>query len=343
MKTSQSFNSSGPLKRLFNRKGTKVQRDKEHNSNQAIAPLNLCPFVLLFSVFISANAQQKRGTITGRIVTEDGTPMSGLTVQLGMYVNSSTPGSTRTAVTDEEGNFQFTNLLPRQYYFFVMESRGYVQMPRPINTPQPTYRLGENATIRMIRGGVITGRVSYADGEPMIGVYVTPIRIRDEEGKPIRMASGARSRMTDDRGVYRLYGLLPGTYLVTANYSGASFYGAQSPFDGDAPTYHPSTTRDTAIEVQVSTGSETTGIDIRHRGDRGHVVSGKVTGGSESTGPVTYLSNIALLSYPSGALAGSTASRPGEGENGFSFLGIPDGEYELEANRGGLSCYALPN
>jgi protocatechuate 3,4-dioxygenase beta subunit len=300
-------------------------------------PEALCSVLFLFVLFIPASAQQKRGAITGRIVAEDGAPMSGITVMLGMFTNSPAQRSTKTALTDEEGNFQFTNLPPSNYYFSVMETRGYVQPPRPANAPQPTYRLGENAIIRMMRGGVITGRVSYASGEPMIGVYVTAFRVRDAEGNPVRLQGGQRSRLTDDRGIYRLYGLQPGTYVVVANYSGASSYGAQSPFDGDAPTYHPSATRDTAAEVSVSAGAETSGIDIRHRGDRGHAVSGRVTGGSESTGPMTYLSSVTLLTYPAGMSAGNTAARPGDSENGFSFLGIPDGEYEIEANRGGSS------
>lgn len=290
--------------------------------------------LLLFALSVSASAQQRRGSITGKIVTEDGAPMSGVTVMLGALTSNPAQRSLKTAVADEEGNFQFANLPPRTYSISVMESRGYVQPPRPANAPQPVYRLGDNAIIRLTRGGVITGRVTYANGDPMIAVYVTAIRVRDASGNPIRQQTNSRSRLTDDRGVYRLYGLQSGTYIVAANHSGASFYGLQSPFDGDAPTYYPSATRDTAAEVNVTAGAETSGIDIRHRGDRGHVVSGKVIGGAESAGTVTYMANITLLGYPSGILTGASAARLDVGENGFVFLGIPDGEYELYADRG---------
>ncbi len=288
--------------------------------------------LILFILSASVSAQQ-RGTITGRIVTDDGASMSGMTVMLNAYASNTASRTLKTALTDEEGNFQFTNLPQRSYTITALDWRGYVQVSRPANSPQQIYRIGEHATIRMTRGGVITGRASFASGDPMINAYVTAFRIRDAEGAPIRSQT-YRTRSTDDRGIYRIYGLTPGTYVVSVNHNGASFYGQQSSFDGDAPTYHPSATRDTATEIQVSAGMEVTGVDIRHRGEQGHVVSGKVVGSSESTGPATYMSNIAMLTYPGGMHMGITAARPSDMDNGFVFLGLPDGEYDLIADQG---------
>ena len=288
--------------------------------------------LLLFVLPLPVSAQQ-RGTITGRIVTDDGASMSGVTVMINAYASNAAARSLKTALTDEEGNFQFTNLPQRSYLISALEGRGYVQAPRPVGSPQQIYRIGEHAVIRMTRGGVITGRASFASGEPMINAYVTAFRVRDAEGAPVRSQT-YRTRSTDDRGIYRIYGLTPGIYVVSVNHGGASFYGQQSPFDGDAPTYHPSVPRDTATEIQVSAGMEVTGVDIRHRGEQGHVVSGKVVGSNESTGPATYMSNIAMLTYPGGMQMGMTAARPSDMDNGFVFLGLPDGEYDLIADQG---------
>ncbi len=290
-------------------------------------------WLILAAMSLPTSAQQLRGTITGRVITDEGAPVSGVTVMLSAYSSSPVARSFKTALTDEEGNFQFPNLPARSYSITVMESRGYVQSPRPPNSPAPVYRLGDSALIRLSRGGVITGRVSYANGDPMIGIYVAAFRIRDADGVPIRSQSYYRMRMTDDRGVYRVYGLLPGTYVVAVNHSSA-YYSMQSPTDGDAPTYHPSSPRDTATEVMVQAGMEISGVDIRHRGDQGHVISGKTVGNPDSTGPVTFMSNITLLTYPGGTYAGVGLVRPGDEENGFSFLGISDGEYELIADQG---------
>lgn len=292
-------------------------------------------FVALLMLVLSLQATaQQRGTINGRVVTDDGAPLPGVTVELSAFSSNIITRGFKTAVTDEEGNFHFPNLPPRGYSINLMESLGYIQPPRPANAPQPIYRIGENVTIRMTRGGVITGRVTYANGAPVIGVYVAAFRIRDAEGAPIRQQNSPRSRVTDDRGVYRLYGLQPGTYVVAANHSGASFYGQQSPFDGDAPTYHPSATRDTAVEVLVTVGAESADIDIRHRSERGHAVSGKILGGSESTGPTTYMAGVTIRTFPGGMYAGNTATRAGTTDSSFAFLGLPDGEYDLVAEQG---------
>ena len=81
----------------------------------------------------------------------------------------------------------------------------------------PTYyRPGDNATITLIKGGVITGTVKNLNGDPLIAISVRAIRVRDAEGKPIPFQISLRDRLTDDRGVYRLYALPPGTYVVAA-------------------------------------------------------------------------------------------------------------------------------
>jgi hypothetical protein len=189
----------------------------------------------------------------------------------------------RTA-TDEDGNFKFTGLAPRVYSVIAFSVKGYVPRSIPVNERQDGgyHHIGANVTITMVKGGVITGRVTNSIGEPLISVQVNATMTRDADGNPVR-GGGGRPRFTDDRGYYRIYGLPPGTYVVsTRNNIAGSF---PSPYDLDAPTYHPSGPRDTAAEVSVTSGGETGGIDIRYRGDPGHVVSGSVTGAGEPSSP----------------------------------------------------------
>ncbi|MDX2041517.1 MAG: carboxypeptidase-like regulatory domain-containing protein [Acidobacteriota bacterium] len=287
--------------------------------------------ILLIALFLPVSAQQQRGTITGRVVTDEGTPLSGVTVMLASYNGSAISSTLKRALTDQEGNFQFTNLAAHSYTINVTETLGYVAPSYPPNVPRPVYRIGENVTLRLTRGGVITGRVTYASGDPIIGVYVSAIRIRDANGAPVNIQSPFLARLTDDRGVYRVYGVSAGTYIVAVNHGGATFYGQQTPFDGDAPTYYPSATRDTAVEIQVQTGIESSGIDIRHRSERGFAVSGKIIGG-ESTGPMSFTASAVIRTFPTGLNAGIAIAESGTG--GFSFLGLPDGEYELVAEMG---------
>ncbi|HEX8999636.1 MAG TPA: carboxypeptidase-like regulatory domain-containing protein [Blastocatellia bacterium] len=283
---------------------------------------------LLLSISSLALAQSaNKGVISGRVVTEDGGNLPGLTVRL-------TPAGvtrfalTRTTTTDDEGNFRFTDLPPRAYSIRAEGGRAYVSAPpSAAERAQPRYlHIGDNVTLTMIRGGVITGRVTNADNQPVIALPLGVIQVRDNEGNPIagQSVSSAVRAFTDDRGIYRFYGLTPGSYVIMAN-TGNPYFGSQaSLYDNDAPTYYPSSTRDTAAEVQVASGAEITGIDIRFRGERGHAISGKVTGGAPQA-------NVSLLQVNTGALIATSLVYRGGEDAGFDFYGVPDGEYELVA------------
>src|SRR5215475_12134368 len=176
----------------------------------------LCLLLLLFSSwFVSptANAQQT-GEITGRVVAEDGGGLPNVSVEIyPLNTGQRNSGGRLSTTTDENGNFKFTGVSSRAYSIYVNEVRGYVN-PFTSYSERNYYRIGDQAVITMIRGGVITGRVTTAEGEPMIGAQVSVMMTRDSEGNPVRRQYGSRQRWSDDRGVYRQYGLAPGTYVV---------------------------------------------------------------------------------------------------------------------------------
>jgi hypothetical protein len=176
---------------------------------------------------------------------------------------------------------------------------------------------------------VITGRVTDETGEPLVGVRVVPQRLRDLEGKEASSRFNTFDGlgwMTDDRGIYRVYGLPPGVYLVSV---GAGNWYGESQINRDAPTYYPSATRDTAAEVSLRGGEEVSGIDIRHRGERGHVVSGVISGDIESSPPYSQVS-VTLRGIEPGLFKTSDTT---SNSRGFAMYGVPDGEYELAALR----------
>lgn len=294
---------------------------------------------LAMSLTAVVDAFGQKGEITGRVVAEDGAGVPNLAVFLSPLTanrGSQIGSRAETQMTDEEGNFKFTGLSPRSYNVTVGGSKAYVQPVSSIDDlARFTYRIGQTAVIRLVKGGVITGKVTTATGEPMIGVYVSPQMIKDAEGRPIRQTFGSRPRVTDDRGIYRLYGLSPGTYIVStvAEWGGGR---GSSAYEGSVPTFYPSATRDTAGEVSVSLGSETPGIDIRYRGEMGHVVSGVVTGGGEPSQPYIGTS-VTLINVATGASAGGGGFSPFQGNNGFAIYGVIDGEYDLYAFRGGYN------
>jgi hypothetical protein len=270
------------------------------------------------------------GSITGRVVGEGGEPLSGVTVRASGRMRGTLFAPPPTASTDEEGQFVFENLEPNVYSVSA-ELPGYVTETDALPSP-PRQRIGDNVTIRMTKGGVVTGTVTDAAGDPLVGVTVRVMRVRDAEGRALAGGGfGTRDTATDDRGVYRAYGLMPGVYVVSAGGSPMwSFMPA--PRADNAPTYYPSGTRDTATELLVRAGQETNGIDIRLRDERGWRVSGTFVLPPAAQGDDLGGVSVSLVHAASGTyLASAWVQGRGDGDRGFSFEGLADGEYDLSA------------
>lgn len=267
------------------------------------------------------------------IVTDDGTALSKARVELFPVTEDGrvTFSSTHIIITDEDGSFRFTGVGPKSesklYLTVVSDAKGYVpELTQHNDGRNPIYRFGgDDMTIPMIKGGAITGKISNAKGEPVVGAYISVEWARDAQGKPIHGESAGLPVSTDDRGVYRFYGLRPGTYVV---FTHSKIAGPISCSDAEFPTYHPSSTRDTAVEVAVTSGGEASGIDIRHRGDRGRTLSGVVSGGKEASSQPA--ASVSLFDTSAAMSAGSSYVQQG-GARGFAFSGLPDGEYSVIA------------
>ena len=281
--------------------------------------------VLLFCLcFVPLTQEARTGIITGRVVTEDGSGLPGVTVTLTPVAadrRAISRGSQNQTSTDEDGNFKFTGLAPYVYSVSASSAKGYAPSPVPVSERQDSgyHRIGANVTITMIKGGAITGRVTNALGEPVIGVQVNAAMARGAEGNPDRGGS-SRSDFTDDRGVYRIYGLSSGTYVV---FTRKSFHPFPSPYDNDGPTYYPSSTRETAAEITVTSGGEASGVDIRYRGDRGHAVSGAMSGSGLGSPSVSIM--IALTN----TVTGVVRSDADFFRERFTIYAVTDGEYEI--------------
>jgi len=129
--------------------------------------------------------------------------------------------------------------------------------------------------------------------------------------------------MADDRGIYRIYGLRPGSYIVGAS---GRIVESFSPYAGSAMTYHPSSTHDTAAEVAVASGAEASGVNIQFRGGPGYVVSGTVTTTSAPSS-----THISLINTDISAVTGSGYVRPDDPRKGFMIQGVNNGNYEIVA------------
>jgi hypothetical protein len=254
--------------------------------------------------------RSKTGTITGTVVNESGQPLPNITIYVRTF-SSFRP--VQFGMTDAEGKFEVNGLEPLSYQVLARHS-VYTLLPREEGTPN-NYHIGDSVKLVMVKGGVITGTVTTRTGEPVIGVAVRVTKIADGEMM--------EERTTDDRGVYRVYGLPTGKYVVSA---GGGLYSA-GPYDDDVPTYSPASTRDTAAEITVRAGEEMSNVDIRYRGEPGHAVSGTVSnppGGQ--TGVIVSLSS----KFEGGSQLNVGSSGLGE-KNEFIVYGVDDGDYTVIA------------
>jgi len=269
------------------------------------------------------------GTIKGRVVLDDGRPATNASVMLQASTNTRSP---RTARVDSEGRFVFDEV-PAAVYILFANAPGYIDPTLAAGTPNewPRHLIGAQVKITMIKGGAITGTITDSRGEPVVGVGVHATPASGSPSPLVTLISGGGISESDDRGIYRIYGLLPGQYTISAGGRGPFGQFSTDGFDLDVPTYYPSSTRDTAVPVSVRSGDATTGIDIKYRGLEGHSISGVVLGkvdANPTVAPVTVLlSNAGTTSILSMTIAGLTDER-----RSFSFNGIADGDYDVLAS-----------
>ena len=233
-------------------------------------------FIALFSLALVGStplawAQQRRpvpiridpltSSIGGRVTTNTGAPLRRAEVRA-----ISESGLTRLATTDSDGRYVVRDLPAGTFTLHVSKS-GFVPLyfgqKRPFER-RATIRLqqGEraDADVRLPRAGAISGRIYDASGEPVLGARVQALRRRIVQGQAGLQAVGSAD-MTDDTGGYRLYGLPPGDYYVTAtprrveDRAGRSI-GTAVPGLG-APIFFPGTAnRDLAQRITVDVSGE---------------------------------------------------------------------------------------
>ncbi|HEU0183891.1 MAG TPA: carboxypeptidase-like regulatory domain-containing protein, partial [Blastocatellia bacterium] len=126
----------------------------------------------------SANQATRYGVIAGRVVNDAGRPVTGAHVQV-IKAGVKVPSRVQGSVTDDEGQFKATGLDPGSYMISAYVP-GYVALRT--DSERDYHRPGENVTVNLIKGGVITGRVTDSYGEPMVGVRVEAVKVRELEG-----------------------------------------------------------------------------------------------------------------------------------------------------------------
>jgi protocatechuate 3,4-dioxygenase beta subunit len=294
------------------------------STRQALA----CIFAI-FSVAVSAHAQspvkEPGATITGT-VTIKGKGAAGIIVALrpNDRTYSGREYSGPKGVTDNDGNYRIMNVSAGNYRILPV-AKAYV--PAEEVEREKTIVVGKGETIEhidfaLVPGGVITGKVVDAEGRPMIEEGVSVFTVPDNRSVFVPTYS-----LTDDRGVYRIYGLRAGSYRVAAGRGEESFHsGVGRPYKR---TYHPSATDPSqATVVEVIEGGETKDIDITFsRTVSTYTVRGRII--DEETGQPIANANYGITYYvergTSTRSGGYTTNSRGE----FKLEGLAPGKYSI--------------
>jgi hypothetical protein len=184
--------------------------------------------------------------------------------------------------------------------------------------------------IKLVRGGVITGRVTDADNKPMVEERVNIQPVQEPGVRPVRLSPTiSQLSLTDDRGIYRIFGLPAGRYRVGVgqNFSGGGGFVGSA---GYTPlTYHPDVTDPGRAEiVDLQEGSEATNVDIRvgRRSDT-YSISGRIV--DSETGVLVPGAPIGLLINPGTQRTYTTSAfgNRSNAEGAFNLSGLMPGHY----------------
>lgn len=196
---------------------------------RSAAPIVLAVWCVASPAFAQQTPRDRRkplgvGTaaITGVILLDDAQPKPLRRARVTLNGPELTVG--RTIITNDDGTFAIDRLPAGRYTVGAVKD-GYVAMNYGARRPGrggTGIVLGDGETrsiaLRLPRGGVITGTVTDADGQPASGVFINALSYRYvAAGGERRLGpAGLSASATDDRGVYRLFGLPAGDYLVAA-------------------------------------------------------------------------------------------------------------------------------
>jgi hypothetical protein len=165
-------------------------------------------------------------------------------------------------LTDGVGNFSLTGLAAGTYSLTVQKN-GYTSDPGMQLTSLVLGPSRDGVALRLVPLGIIAGKVTDNEGDPVPGVSVRALHAVLQDGR--RSFNEDRSVSTDDRGQYRLWNLPPGDYyIVAAGRSGGTvtYFGplsSGSVHEGFAPSYFQAAhDRASATPIAMTPGLEFT-------------------------------------------------------------------------------------
>lgn len=304
-------------------------------------------FTVLLTLLLQAPAEEpKKPWIEGTVVEESsGQPVQKATVTLARAgLGAINPPK---AETGADGTFRFDDIEAGRYVVYA-EKTGYARRAAGAKNDgllrgtqiRVAGKDGAKVEIRLVKQGLITGKVTDAEGEPMQGAIVLPLRPVYQRGKKTWMPIvQAIPPTTNDAGEYRLSSLPAGKYLVCVMplgvISGARMTTATpkagpsgKPETSVVSCYPNVTERSQAVAVEVADAAEVPGINVQLARRVVTSVKGQITGLPASPPPMIAL---ALSPRGSGVIGMTLANRAilTGGTGKFEFQNVTAGSYIL--------------
>jgi hypothetical protein len=315
--------------------------------------------LVVFALCLQAAPAFAQGVIAGRVVTTD-TPPQPVRRAIVMVKGGSTE---RGLVTNDDGGFEFADL-PVNRYILTVVKPAYVATAYGATRPGgPGAPIAVNAgqrvelSVTMLAGAVLEGRITGSTGEPVPGAFISVRAVQNGAAARTVVASVK----TDDRGIYRAFGLAPGSYVIGASIptgiytagrpqasdvdaalarlaartpaqptppaNPASLLEPDGPVNGFGPVYYPGVPyADDALAVTVAAGQERGGLDFIFAPARRVTIEGHLAGA------IRNFRAVQMTLQPMGAFSsGSAGSATPEPDGAFAFRNVPPGRYTINA------------
>jgi hypothetical protein len=295
----------------------------------------------------SNDSKSSSASISGR-VTLNGKPVPRVPVILTQNSFDGEGKPVARTTTDQDGRFRIANVPAGSFNLsafapvFAFDERSSWGQDGKRLTISPGEAV-EDVNISLKRGGVVTGKVSDSVGRPVVEERVSLTMI-DEQGRqlggfdPIAWEGG----QTDDRGIYRIFGVPEGRYMASVGQSPSQW--GSSAVRGNAYyplTFHPGVAdASKAAVIELAVGAESTGVDIvLGRPAKAYTASGRIVDAETGKPASNVQYGYGILHDGRGIAFMGIGGTRSDALGGFRFEGLPPNHYAAFAIKEGESEY----
>ena len=286
------------------------------------------PFALPFSPLAQppapAPGQTATATIRGFVLDE---ALRGIPRALVGLSVANSPIQQLTTTADSSGRFEFRDL-PGGRFFLMAGKTGFSFMFQQKLVAVAEGQTVDRADLSLTRLGSIGGRIVDERGDPIQGAIVQALHVRYEGGHR-RLVPAGGGRRTDDLGRYRLFDLMPGSYVISAGVSDVQSAG----IPGYGRSYYPGTTiAGQAQFVSLRAGQDVPAIDFGLARARTARIDGRML---NAAGEPTMAGSLTLR--PASQSASTPSVSVGariEPDGRFEFSNVAPGQYVITSSKG---------